>query len=72
MANGAYCMHRTWGFGEIKGYDAAINRLIIDFPEANKMGHGMAPAFCIDKLEILSNAIFSSATAKIPRRLKPW
>lgn len=54
MANGAYCMHRTWGFGEIKGYDAAANRLIIDFPEANKKGHAMAPAFCVDKLEILS------------------
>ena len=54
MTNGAYCMHRTWGFGEIKGYDAAANRLIIDFPEANKTGHAMAPAFCVDKLEILS------------------
>ena len=53
MANGACCMHRTWGFGEIKGYDASVNRLIIDFPEANKIGHAMAPAFCVEKLEIL-------------------
>ncbi len=53
MTDGACCMHRTWGLGEIKGYDVASNRIIIDFNEANKLGHGMAPAFCLDKLEIL-------------------
>ena len=27
---GAHCMHSSWGFGVIKGYDQAANRLIID------------------------------------------
>ncbi len=53
MTNGACCMHRTWGLGEIKSYDPETNRLIIDFKEANMEGHPMAPAFCVGKLEIL-------------------
>lgn len=41
----------SWGFGQIKSYDATVNRLIIDFE--GKPGHSMDPAFCVDKLEIL-------------------
>lgn len=52
MQPGAYCMHRSWGFGVIKEYDEAEGKLLIDFEEG-KDGHPMAPAFCVDKLEIL-------------------
>lgn len=51
MQPGAYCMHRSWGFGKITSYDAAEGKLIIDFED--KPGHPMDPAFCVDKLEIL-------------------
>ncbi len=53
MRDGAYCLHGSWGFGQIKGYDAAQNRLFIDFPESGKPGHPMAPEFCVDKLIVL-------------------
>lgn len=53
MTAGAYCMHRSWGFGRIKEYDASSNRLIIDFEE--KPGHPMDPVFCVDKLDILED-----------------
>jgi transcription elongation GreA/GreB family factor len=53
MRTGAYCLHRSWGFGQIKGYDQASNRLIIDFPESGKKNHPMDPEFCVDKLTIL-------------------
>lgn len=53
MKDGAYCMHRSWGLGKITGYDAASERLIVDFPEAGKNAHRMDPGFSIDKLEIL-------------------
>ena len=53
MQPGAYCMHRSWGFGQIQEYDEQENRLIIDFQE--KPGHRMDPAFCVDKLDILDN-----------------
>lgn len=52
MKPGNYCVHRSWGFGEIKDYDAVENRLIIDF-EDGKSGHAMDPAFCVDKLDVL-------------------
>lgn len=52
MVSGNYCLHRAWGFGKIIDYDEAEDRLIIDF-EDGKSGHAMAPAFCVDKLDIL-------------------
>jgi transcription elongation factor GreA len=52
MSAGNYCLHRSWGFGKIVDYDEANDRIIIDFEEG-KDGHAMAPAFCVDKLEIL-------------------
>lgn len=52
MVPGNYCLHRAWGFGKIINYDQADDRLIIDF-EDGKAGHAMAPAFCVDKLDIL-------------------
>lgn len=52
MQPGAYCLHRSWGFGQIKGYDSTESKLIIDF-EGGKTGHMMDPAFCIERLEIL-------------------
>ncbi|MDR2845082.1 MAG: GreA/GreB family elongation factor [Puniceicoccales bacterium] len=54
MRDGAYCLHRSWGFGQIKGYDAPTGRLLIDFPESNKLKHPMAPEFCVDKLVVLA------------------
>lgn len=51
MQPGAYCMHRSWGFGKIVDYNEAENRLVIDFED--KAGHAMEPAFCVDKLDIL-------------------
>ena len=52
MVPGNYCLHRSWGFGKIVDYNAADDRLIIDF-EDGKQGHAMAPAFCVDELDIL-------------------
>jgi transcription elongation GreA/GreB family factor len=54
MQPGTYCIHRSWGFGQIQSYNEEENRLIIDF-EDDKKAHPMAPEFCIDKLEILKD-----------------
>jgi len=53
MQPGTHCIHRSWGFGKIQDYDAESNKLIIDFEEGKK-GHPMDPAFCVDKLDVLS------------------
>ncbi len=51
MAPGSYCVHRSWGFGQIKSYDEGAQRLIIDFKE--KANHPMDPVFCINTMEVL-------------------
>ncbi|MBS0664039.1 MAG: GreA/GreB family elongation factor [Verrucomicrobia bacterium] len=51
MEPGAYCIHRSWGFGQIKSYDESAQRLIIDFK--GKRSHAMDPAFCINTLDVL-------------------
>lgn len=51
MEPGAYVIHRSWGFGQIKSYDEATERLLIDFK--GKTAHPMDPAFCVTTLEVL-------------------
>ena len=51
MEPGAFCVHRSWGFGRIQEYDAASRKLVINFE--GKPGHSMDPAFCVSTMEIL-------------------
>ena len=51
MEDGSFVIHRSWGFGQIKSYNAATQRLTIDF--ANKPSHQMDPAFCVNTMEVL-------------------
>ncbi len=52
MRPGSYCIHRSWGMGQITAYNEPEQKLIIDFDE-DKKGHAMDPVFCVDKLDIL-------------------
>ena len=57
MQPGAYCIHRSWGFGKITGFDpdrGDHGMLLIDFEEEDRKGHAMDPLFCLGKLEVLS------------------
>ena len=51
MEPGAYVVHRSWGFGQIKAYDESANRLTIDFK--GKEGHTMDPLFCVSTMEVM-------------------
>lgn len=51
MEPGIYCIHRSWGFGQIKAYDEASQKLLIDFE--GKTNHPMDPAFCVNTMELL-------------------
>ncbi|MDR2812207.1 MAG: GreA/GreB family elongation factor [Puniceicoccales bacterium] len=50
---GTYCVHQSWGLGQILGYDPAMNVLKIIFEDQTE--HRMNPVFCVKKLEILSD-----------------
>jgi transcription elongation GreA/GreB family factor/transcription elongation factor GreA-like protein len=54
MLPGTCCIHQTWGFGQIKGYNCENGKLIIDFSNG-KVGQEMDPLFCAKKLEILDS-----------------
>ena len=51
MVPGAYVVHRSWGFGQIRAYDESAQRLTIDFK--GKAGHAMDPVFCVSTMEVL-------------------
>ncbi|MDR3316996.1 MAG: GreA/GreB family elongation factor [Puniceicoccales bacterium] len=51
MGQGAFCFHKTFGLGEIVGYDSVAGRLTVDFD--GKPRHAIDPAFAIKHLEIL-------------------
>ncbi|MDR2371730.1 MAG: GreA/GreB family elongation factor [Puniceicoccales bacterium] len=50
---GTYCVHQSWGLGQILGYEPATNVLKIVFED--QVEHRMNPVFCVKKLEILSD-----------------
>ncbi len=52
MQAGAYCLHRSWGLGQIVRYDEASGKLIVSFK--GQQNHPMDPLFCIDKMEVLA------------------
>ncbi|MDR0418287.1 MAG: GreA/GreB family elongation factor [Puniceicoccales bacterium] len=51
--DGTYCVHQSWGLGQILGYEPTANVLRIVFEDQEE--HRMNPIFCVKKLEILPN-----------------
>ena len=49
LTTNRFCMHRSWGFGEIKTVDTVFARFTIDFQ--NKAGHAMDLAFAAESLK---------------------
>ncbi|MDR3228269.1 MAG: GreA/GreB family elongation factor [Puniceicoccales bacterium] len=72
MQDGAYCEHKSWGFGQIQSYDAKAGRLLINFLAADNPGktdkrkHPMAPEFCVKHLEI-----FPAADIRVRQKTEP-
>jgi len=52
LAPGTYCIHRSWGFGKIKDWDATAESLVIDFK--SKSGHLMQFAYAAESLTALA------------------
>ncbi len=49
LAESGYCVHRSWGFGQIKSIDTVFARFTIDFQ--NKPGHTMDLDFAAESLK---------------------
>jgi transcription elongation factor GreA-like protein len=55
MKVGACCIHRSWGFGKISGFEAEKGMLLVDFEGDELKSHPMDPVFCLEKLEVLAD-----------------
>ena len=55
MKEGACCIHRSWGFGRISGYESDRGMILVDFEEDDRKSHAMDPVFCLGKLEVLED-----------------
>lgn len=45
---GSFCLHRSWGFGQVQKYDLALGQVIIDFMQ--KPGHPMQIRYAAESL----------------------
>ncbi len=51
LTPGAFCMHRSWGFGRITGWELITNQITIDFP--SKKGHPMQLQYAAETLTFI-------------------
>ena len=52
LTPGAYCQHKSWGFGRVKAFDTALNRIVIAFP--HNPDHAMQLAYAADSITPVS------------------
>ena len=52
LAQGGYCVHKSWGFGRITTVDTVFAQFLIDFP--NKPGHKMELGFAAESLKAVA------------------
>ena len=68
LHSGTYCLHRTFGMGQIVGYDSDENRLVIDFDEVGQ--RRIDPEFCLKKLNVLSDEDMLVKFRKSPEEIR--
>src|SRR2546427_13015341 len=68
LVQSGYCMHRSWGLGQIKSVDTVLARLTIDFP--NKPGHSMDLRFAAESLKAIPSAHILARKASDIRTLR--
>jgi len=68
MEPNAYVVHRSWGFGQIKEFDEADQKLVIDFKE--KKAHRMDPVFCVTSMEVLPSSHILARKETEPAKVK--
>jgi transcription elongation GreA/GreB family factor len=48
---GTYCLHKSWGFGQVKAWNLLLNQVVVDFE--SKKHHTMQPQYAADSLQPL-------------------
>ncbi len=68
MKPGAYVVHRSWGFGQIKDHEESGHKLLINFK--GKKAHPMDPVFCATSMEVLPDNHILVRKEKEPAKIK--
>src|SRR5260221_8680732 len=48
---GTFCLHKSWGFGQVHSWNLLLNQIVIDFQ--TKKQHVMQPKYATDSLQPL-------------------
>ena len=67
LVESGYCLHKSWGFGQIKSVDPVFAKFTIDFP--GKPGHTMALGFAAETLKPISKGHILARKAADPAGL---
>ena len=70
MKEGACCIHRSWGFGQISGYDPEREMILIDFEEEDRKNHAMDPVFCLGNWRFYPMTTFLSKHRSNPSEVE--
>jgi transcription elongation GreA/GreB family factor/transcription elongation factor GreA-like protein len=68
LTPGAYCTHKSWGFGKIREWNVPLDQVVIDFK--TKPGHGMKFQYAAESLLPLSPTHINVQKTEDPAKLK--
>ena len=58
---GAFCLHKSWGFGRVADWNLLLNQILIDF--TGKKGHGMQLQYAAENLAVIPSEHFLARKA---------
>src|SRR5256886_2111283 len=58
---GAFCLHKSWGFGWVAEWNLLLNQILIDFP--GKKAHPMQLSYAAENLVVIPPAHFLAKKA---------
>jgi len=58
---GTFCLHKSWGFGRVRGWNLLLNQIEIDF--ASKKSHAMQVQYAAENLKPLAPEHFLTRKA---------
>src|SRR5438045_248633 len=65
---GAFCLHKSWGFGQVAEWNLLLNQIVIDFK--SKPAHPMQLGYAADNLMPIPPEHFLARTANEPEAIR--
>src|SRR5450432_2679581 len=67
---GAFCLHKSWGFGRVAEWNLLLNQIVIDFEK--KKAHSMQLSYAAENLTLIPADHFLSKKASDLSGLKKF